>query len=208
MFGLRGKLEAVIIAHTVTVHMSLTLSIYFQRGQQRVSILAAIFIGTTSVAAIGLYIAYLFKNVALLDVVLYLSYVKLAISIIKYSPQAYMNYIRKATTGWSIHNILLDFTGGMLSITQMLLLAYCYDDWLSIFGNPTKFGLGLVSILFDVLFLVQHYVLYSQTDALEASSESIPEPVINQSIRSVGYCPQPIHNQAGSDRDENEDVNA
>jgi len=27
-------------------------------------------------------------------------------------------------------------------------------------GDPTKFGLGLFSVLFDVLFMVQHYVLY------------------------------------------------
>ena len=36
----------------------------------------------------------------------------------------------------------------------------CADDWGSIFGDPTKFGLGFFSILFDVLFMVQHYVLY------------------------------------------------
>ena len=29
-----------------------------------------------------------------------------------------------------------------------------------IFGDPTKFGLGLFSILFDVLFILQHYVFY------------------------------------------------
>ena len=29
-----------------------------------------------------------------------------------------------------------------------------------IFGDPTKFGLGLFSILFDCLFIVQHYCLY------------------------------------------------
>lgn len=34
------------------------------------------------------------------------------------------------------------------------------DDWASIFGDPTKFGLGAFSVLFDILFLVQHYVLY------------------------------------------------
>lgn len=34
------------------------------------------------------------------------------------------------------------------------------DDFQSIFGDPTKFGLGLFSVLFDVLFMVQHYVLY------------------------------------------------
>ena len=34
------------------------------------------------------------------------------------------------------------------------------DDWKSIFGDPTKFGLGMISILFDLIFLLQHYVLY------------------------------------------------
>ena len=36
----------------------------------------------------------------------------------------------------------------------------CTDDWKSIFGDPTKFGLGLFSILFDVVFMFQHYVLF------------------------------------------------
>jgi hypothetical protein len=71
-----------------------------------------------------------------------------------------MNYKRKSTEGWSIGNILLDFTGGVLSVLQMFLLAINYDDWSSIFGSPTKFGLGLFSVLFDILFIVQHYILY------------------------------------------------
>lgn len=126
--------------------------------------------------------AYLLEKIKILDVILYLSYVKLAITLIKYVPQAYMNYKRKATTGWSIHNILLDFTGGSLSITQMFLLAYNYDDWISIFGNFTKFGLGVISIGFDLLFVTQHYILYKQVGELEVSTESIPGPVISQSI--------------------------
>ena len=52
------------------------------------------------------------------------SYVKLFITFIKYFPQALMNYRRKSTLGWSIGNILLDFTGGSLSLLQTFLLAY------------------------------------------------------------------------------------
>lgn len=37
-----------------------------------------------------------------------------------------MNYERKSTIGWSIGNVLLDFTGGWLSMLQMLLNAYNY----------------------------------------------------------------------------------
>lgn len=38
--------------------------------------------------------------------------------------QAYMNYRRQSTEGWSIGNVLLDFTGGVLSILQMTLQSY------------------------------------------------------------------------------------
>jgi PQ loop repeat. len=38
--------------------------------------------------------------------------------------QAYMNFKRKSTVGWSIGNVLLDFAGGLFSLLQMLILAY------------------------------------------------------------------------------------
>lgn len=71
-----------------------------------------------------------------------------------------MNFQRKSTIGWSIENVLLDFLGGILSISQMFVLAYNYDDWGSILGSPTKFGLGLVTIIYDIIFMIQHYILY------------------------------------------------
>lgn len=46
-----------------------------------------------------------------LDFLYILSYMKLFITITKGLPQAYLNYKRKSTSGWSIHNILCDFTG-------------------------------------------------------------------------------------------------
>lgn len=38
--------------------------------------------------------------------------------------QAYMNFRRKSTAGWSIGNVLLDLTGGSFSILQMFLQSY------------------------------------------------------------------------------------
>ena len=43
---------------------------------------------------------------------------------------------------------------------KLTLFSTFSDDWGSIFGDPTKFGLGFFSILFDILFIIQHYVLY------------------------------------------------
>ena len=50
-----------------------------------------------------------------------MGYFKLAISNLKYLPQLYWNYKRKSTKGWSIFNILMDFTGGAGSFLQIFL---------------------------------------------------------------------------------------
>jgi cystinosin len=97
-----------------------------------------------------------------LDYLTILSIVKLIITITKYMPQAYMNFKRQSTEGWSIGNVLLDLTGGSFSMLQMLLEGFNNSQFSLIFGDPTKFGLGLFSILFDLLFIVQHYCLYRE----------------------------------------------
>lgn len=61
-----------------------------------------------------------------LDFLYYCSYIKLIITLIKYVPQAFYNYKRQSTIGWSIGNIFLDFTGGVLSMLQMVLNAHNY----------------------------------------------------------------------------------
>jgi len=148
-------LHAVIIT-SITI---LQIAIY-DRGRQTVSrVCRALLSAMLLFAAVTLILGGT-NIITWLDWINYLSYIKLFITIIKYIPQAVMNFKRKSTDGWSIGNILLDFTGGSLSIMQMFLKAYNYDDWLSIFGNITKFGLGFFSVLFDILFILQHYVFY------------------------------------------------
>ena len=85
---------------------------------------------------------------------------KLVVTVTKYIPQAWANYKRTSTEGWSISQILMDVVGGVLSIAQLVIDSSLQKDWSGITGNPVKFGLGNVSIIFDVLFMTQHYVLY------------------------------------------------
>jgi cystinosin len=89
-----------------------------------------------------------------------ISYVKLIVTVVKYMPQVHVNYVRKSTVGWSIGQILLDFAGGVLSITQLIIDSSLQADWSGLTGNPVKFGLGNVSIIFDIIFMTQHYILY------------------------------------------------
>ncbi|KAL7748293.1 hypothetical protein RI367_006252 [Sorochytrium milnesiophthora] len=112
-------------------------------------------------------------EIAWLDLIYLCASVKLFVSFIKYLPQMILNYQQQSTMGWSIGNILLDFTGGSLSLLQLLL-----DDWRawshsggqqsydgSWFmhlwrANPAKLGLALLSLSFDIIFMYQHFALY------------------------------------------------
>ncbi|XP_069354662.1 cystinosin homolog isoform X2 [Maniola hyperantus] len=144
--------------------VTITQCFIYEREDQRVSnvgrsILGGFFGVIIITASLGAA-----NTIAWLDFLYYCSYIKLCITLIKYVPQAYMNYKRKSTVGWSIGNIFLDFTGGFLSILQMTLNAYNYNDWISFFGDATKFGLGAFSLAFDIFFMLQHYVFYRQAN--------------------------------------------
>ncbi|XP_060855568.1 cystinosin homolog [Metopolophium dirhodum] len=140
--------------------ITVTQCYFYEKGDQQLSrTVKSIMSFYGLLIAILLVLVYL-QKIVWLDFLYYCSYIKLTITLIKYIPQAVMNYKRKSTIGWSIGNIFLDFIGGLLSILQMIINAYNYNDWASVFGDPTKFGLGLLSVIFDILFFLQHYVFY------------------------------------------------
>jgi len=150
--------------------------IMFERGSQAVSRGCWLILSGIAVFVVVILILSFTHILPWLDFLQYCSYVKLGITLIKYMPQAWMNYRRKSTVGWSIGNILLDFTGGSLSIVQMILISWNNDDWGSIFGDPTKFGLGFFSVVFDIFFMLQHYVFYRGNlphETLAGSSEEL-----------------------------------
>jgi cystinosin len=100
------------------------------------------------------------KTFSTLNFLYLLSYVKVLVTLIKYIPQVVLNYQRQSTVGWSIWQILLDFGGGVLSTSQLVLDCANLGDFTGITGNMAKFCLGFVSIVFDIIFIVQHYILY------------------------------------------------
>jgi cystinosin len=101
-----------------------------------------------------------------------LGYVKLTTVFLKYIPQAWLNYKRKSTVGWSIYPILLDFSGGWLSLAQLVIDSSLQHDWTGITGNPVKFGLGNITIVFDVIFFLQHYVFYRDSKKRRIDDEA------------------------------------
>lgn len=124
-----------------------------------------------------------------LDAIYAVSYVKLVVTLIKYTPQVIVNYRNRSTEGWSILQILLDFGGGILSIAQQAIDSYQQGDWSGITGNPVKFALGNVSMIYDLVFIVQHYVLYRHAAGAKADGgegDSDLDPLLREDARGGG----------------------
>ncbi|XP_064111166.1 cystinosin-like isoform X2 [Macrobrachium nipponense] len=129
--------------------------IFYKRDPgQRVSMTCRV-ISSLMIAAevIVLIIAASSDLLQWLDLLLCLSYIKILVTCIKYIPQLYMNYKVQSTEGWSIWQVILDCTGGSLSLIQMFMLASNYADWNSVLRDPAKLGLGLLSIFFNIFSL-------------------------------------------------------
>ena len=86
---------------------------------------------------------------------------KVIITGVKYIPQLYWNYVRKSTKGWSIIAVLFDFTGGLLSFSQMFV-EYLFDRSTPL--NFVKIILGFSSTTYNIFFILQHYYWYGPID--------------------------------------------
>jgi cystinosin len=91
------------------------------------------------------------------NIFLYLGYLKVAVTMFKYIPLVYWNYVRKSTEGFSAASFIFDLCGASFSLTQETI---DYYDKTSDTLNPIKLGLGMFSGIYDVVLLFQHFVLY------------------------------------------------
>lgn len=122
-----------------------------------------------------------------LDWLYLVSSLKLFISLVKYIPQVLLNYRLKSAEGLAIWVILLvswrkqatraalrqqDITGSFLSFAQLAVSAvFIEHDPSGIVANPAKLGLSLLSVLFDAIFIVQHYWLYPNRRVKDGEEE-------------------------------------
>ncbi|KAG8935129.1 hypothetical protein FRC03_011509 [Tulasnella sp. 419] len=178
---------AFAVHASILAWITLAQTFYYPRGSgQQLSLFNRVII-TLFVLLVALDTTSVLKGAEHgLDVLYHLSYFKLWITLSKYVPQVYMNWSRQSTVGWSIQVILLDFTGGALSLSQMLFDAYMESNWSSITGNPIKLGLSTQTLIFDLIFMVQHYILYrhswkkSSDDISKAEEANERTPLIGE----------------------------
>ena len=116
------------------------------------------------------------RDWAWIDVIYAISYVKLLLTVFKYVPQVIANFRRRSTIGWSITQQLLDFSGGILSLLQLIVDSALQNDWSGLTGNPIKFGLANISVLFDIVFILQHFVLFGPVEEHGQGNDALIDP--------------------------------
>ncbi|XP_015065180.1 cystinosin homolog isoform X1 [Solanum pennellii] len=167
--------HAVLLTAFTLFQISIYDYISFQRGNQKVSKIA---IAIVSVAwlSVAVCVFVAIPKHSWLWLVSCFNGLQVAMTVTKYIPQAVMNFRRKSTVGFSIGNILLDLFGGLTNYGQMAVQSIDQHSWVNFYGNIGKTLLSLVSIFFDILFILQHYVLYPSRKEEVSPKFDVEEP--------------------------------
>ncbi|CCC70044.1 hypothetical protein NCAS_0D04630 [Naumovozyma castellii] len=108
---------------------------------------------------------------------------KISMSLVKYIPQVVYNFDRKTMVGFAIQGVFLDVTGGVASLGQLFYQLARDKDGLSLdilLTNFGKIGLGLVTLVFNFIFISQWFIYdYSKR-------KSIPLPLSKETDQLKG----------------------
>ena len=173
------KLNDVCFAMHGFINCVLSLSqFYFFRStfDQKMPIWVKGMIISLAAYAVIITCIFLSKSVGYFDVVEFLiwfSYIKIIITAVKYFPQAFMNFQRKSTKGFSIIAANADLSGGLLSIAQTITIAFNNNDWEGIAANPTKQALAILGVLYNVFYNFQHFLFYRKNRNPDLEYEEI-----------------------------------
>ncbi|KAK8923840.1 hypothetical protein KSP39_PZI019287 [Platanthera zijinensis] len=146
---------------------TLSQVLIYERGIQKVS-KSCILISSAAWSAALVCLIVAWPKHSWLWLISVFNSIQVIMTAIKYIPQVFMNFKRKSTVGWSIGNILLDLIGGLLNFGQMSVQSIDQKTGINFYGNIGKTLLSLEVVIFDVLFILQHYVFYSAGKREEA----------------------------------------
>lgn len=88
------------------------------------------------------------------DDLIFMGLTKSIMTLVKYLYQIFLNWDWKSTRGFSMINVILDFSGGLLSLLQELIKLFILD--INIFtekSNIPKFALSIIAVCFDIIFI-------------------------------------------------------
>ncbi|KAI3713259.1 hypothetical protein L1987_71833 [Smallanthus sonchifolius] len=150
----------------------------YDRGTQKVSRITMVIV-LVAWTTVAICVCVAMPKHSWLWLVSCFNMLQVSMTVIKYIPQAIMNSKWKSTIGFRMDNILLDLLGGLTNYGQMAVQSIDQHSWVNFYGNIGKTLLSLVSIFFDFLFIVQHFLLYPVKKTEKSPS---PDPGNHESL--------------------------
>ncbi|XP_021813599.1 cystinosin homolog isoform X6 [Prunus avium] len=177
--------DVAFSAHAVLMTAIILFQIaIYDRGTQKVSKIAiGIVVAVWFGAAVCFFVAL--PTHSWLWLINIFNSIQVFMTVVKYTPQAFMNFMRKSTDGFSIGFYLLDFSGGVTNYAQMAVLSIDQDSWVNFYGNMGKVLLSLISISFDILFMCQRFLLYPSKKAPIPPPPPPPQIISKESLEPL-----------------------
>lgn len=73
---------------------------------------------------------------------------------------------------------------------QLIIDSALQADWSGLTGNPVKFGLASISLIFDVIFILQHFVLYGPVSERGERDETSVDAVRHEGMEREPLLPR------------------
>ena len=154
--------DVAFSAHAVVVTGAQVMQyLCYERGGQKPSRVAWALVGG-ALASAAVAAAVTLPRGQVLRFVTLFSYLQLAFTTFKYFPQMMHNFRRKTCFGWSLGMVALDMSGSVLSLLQMVLQSLADGTTSNFLGDPGKWGLSVLSVVYDLVFVIQ-YCVYGST---------------------------------------------
>jgi len=170
------RIQDLVFAYNgifVNTVLNIQALIYF-RGKNKLSNSAIVLTIFCWISAVSFFFATevynwieITENVNVLE---FCGYLKITFSLVKYIPLLYWNWKRKTTQGISAFAFVINMIGASFSLLQLFI---DYIDGTTETVNKIKLILGTAVILYDLLFLFQHYVLYGSRNSRHQQNESL-----------------------------------
>ncbi|XP_030481890.2 cystinosin homolog [Cannabis sativa] len=161
----------------LTIILLFQISIY-ERGDQTISKIALLIVSVVWLFA-GVCFFIALQTQSWLWLISIFNIIQVCMTVIKYTPQVFMNFKRKSTEGFSIGYVLCDFSGGVANFAQMIVQSLDQNSWVNFTGNIGKILLSLISMFFDLVFICQRFLIYSTGKVKLPSETSIgKQPLI------------------------------
>jgi cystinosin len=122
-----------------------------------------VYIGLCALSFSSIFIVYWITGDTV-ETMTFMGTLKTVFSVYMLIPQAVLNWKRQSTHGWGVLACILDVIAGLFSVVQVMIDYWGLDLPVGQRGvhdlNIAKLSLGLVSVVFDIFFIYQHFCLY------------------------------------------------